>query len=342
MTDQTQNGGQAQNGGTQAIMSDIREAITQDKELSGVDSVNTPTQDMTSSNPDAQNLASVKSIPLHVPLDLGKAQQVSANGDASQPLELGQTNQVASGKPPSLEKQEPLDLKQVQQIITPDQTVPEQNLEDGQPDQSGNAIPSEASMPIGGEGLTPSEIERNDLKNNPNLATEKVEVGVAEADALPDIQQVQDASDGQANVEKNESDISNQPSLTGNLYQERSTKAPLLKVPPQLVYRRKAANKAEKMHQEQTQAISDQDNFLEEQANIDNVLSDNSARASSKAIRHLHRSIRMGNQELTLEQMVRADLHPMLKEWLDSNLPKIVNELVDKEIERITKEYWKY
>ncbi len=38
----------------------------------------------------------------------------------------------------------------------------------------------------------------------------------------------------------------------------------------------------------------------------------------------------------TLEGLVRAMLKPMLKEWLDSRLPVLVEEMVAKEIARIT------
>ena len=38
----------------------------------------------------------------------------------------------------------------------------------------------------------------------------------------------------------------------------------------------------------------------------------------------------------TLEGMVRALLKPMLSEWLDANLPQVVESMVAKEISRIT------
>ena len=38
----------------------------------------------------------------------------------------------------------------------------------------------------------------------------------------------------------------------------------------------------------------------------------------------------------TLEGMVREMLRPMLREWLDANLPQVVESLVAKEIARIT------
>ena len=36
-----------------------------------------------------------------------------------------------------------------------------------------------------------------------------------------------------------------------------------------------------------------------------------------------------------MEDIVRAELRPMLKEWLDTNLPAMVERLVRAEIERV-------
>ncbi len=41
--------------------------------------------------------------------------------------------------------------------------------------------------------------------------------------------------------------------------------------------------------------------------------------------------------ETSLEGMARDLLRPMLKEWLDSNLPALVETMVEREIARITK-----
>jgi uncharacterized protein len=41
--------------------------------------------------------------------------------------------------------------------------------------------------------------------------------------------------------------------------------------------------------------------------------------------------------ETSLEGLARDLLRPMLKEWLDTNLPPIVEAMVDREITRITK-----
>ena len=38
----------------------------------------------------------------------------------------------------------------------------------------------------------------------------------------------------------------------------------------------------------------------------------------------------------TLEGMVREMLRPMLKDWLDANLPEVVERMVAKEVARIS------
>ena len=37
----------------------------------------------------------------------------------------------------------------------------------------------------------------------------------------------------------------------------------------------------------------------------------------------------------TIEDVVRAELRPLLKQWLDTNLPSLVERLVRAEIERV-------
>jgi hypothetical protein len=41
----------------------------------------------------------------------------------------------------------------------------------------------------------------------------------------------------------------------------------------------------------------------------------------------------VGNRDLTLETMVRGMLRPLLREWLDRNLPYLIERLVKKEID---------
>ena len=42
-------------------------------------------------------------------------------------------------------------------------------------------------------------------------------------------------------------------------------------------------------------------------------------------------------REPTLEDVVRETLRPMLKSWLDENLPRLVEQMVQAEIERVTR-----
>lgn len=45
----------------------------------------------------------------------------------------------------------------------------------------------------------------------------------------------------------------------------------------------------------------------------------------------------LGNGARTLEEMVLELMKPMLKDWLDQNLPAVVDRLVQKEVERIAR-----
>ncbi|ODT79121.1 MAG: hypothetical protein ABS76_21240 [Pelagibacterium sp. SCN 64-44] len=45
----------------------------------------------------------------------------------------------------------------------------------------------------------------------------------------------------------------------------------------------------------------------------------------------------IGNPGLTIEAMMRDLLRPMLKEWLDENLPSVVERMVEKELSRISR-----
>lgn len=47
------------------------------------------------------------------------------------------------------------------------------------------------------------------------------------------------------------------------------------------------------------------------------------------------RALTMGNQGITIEQLVREICTPILKQWLDHNLPYMVERIVRQEVERI-------
>jgi uncharacterized protein len=69
------------------------------------------------------------------------------------------------------------------------------------------------------------------------------------------------------------------------------------------------------------------------------VLSSPTSAASSDALAQLakaildRRDVAIGSRDVTLEGMVREMLRPMLKEWLDRNLPYLIERLVKKEID---------
>lgn len=47
------------------------------------------------------------------------------------------------------------------------------------------------------------------------------------------------------------------------------------------------------------------------------------------------RTAALGRGDLTIEEIVRAELRPLLKVWLDQNLPGLVERIVRNEIERL-------
>lgn len=61
------------------------------------------------------------------------------------------------------------------------------------------------------------------------------------------------------------------------------------------------------------------------------------ATAAASAFGQLSAAIQMPADGRTLEDVVRELLRPLLKQWLDENLPGIVQSTVDKEVERIAR-----
>jgi cell pole-organizing protein PopZ len=61
------------------------------------------------------------------------------------------------------------------------------------------------------------------------------------------------------------------------------------------------------------------------------------ADAAASIFGHLSRTLAMPAEHRTLEDVVRELLRPMLKQWLDDNLPAIVETAVQAEVERIAR-----
>lgn len=84
------------------------------------------------------------------------------------------------------------------------------------------------------------------------------------------------------------------------------------------------------------------------QADIDSLLSSEAANATAEAFKRLKTqepepayapvaASPMFSSGNTVEGMVVEMLRPMLKQWLDSNLPTIVQQIVEREVRKLTK-----
>lgn len=74
-------------------------------------------------------------------------------------------------------------------------------------------------------------------------------------------------------------------------------------------------------------------------AGVDGLLSSATADATRQALASLSRMVVKPEDpaaDNTLEGLVRELLRPMLKDWLDANLPGIVQATVDREVARIS------
>jgi cell pole-organizing protein PopZ len=67
------------------------------------------------------------------------------------------------------------------------------------------------------------------------------------------------------------------------------------------------------------------------------LVSDHVAAAAAATFGRLSSNILMPAEGRTLEDVVREMLRPMLQQWLDDNLPGIVQQAVDSEVERISR-----
>ena len=67
------------------------------------------------------------------------------------------------------------------------------------------------------------------------------------------------------------------------------------------------------------------------------LLSQTAATAAASAFGQLSAAIGMPHSDRTLEDVVREMLRPLLKQWLDDNLPQIVEASVREEVERIAR-----
>ena len=69
----------------------------------------------------------------------------------------------------------------------------------------------------------------------------------------------------------------------------------------------------------------------------DNLVGHTAASAAASAFGSLSSALLMPKDGRTLEDVVRELLRPLLKEWLDQNLPRIVEAKVEEEVHRIAR-----
>jgi hypothetical protein len=72
-------------------------------------------------------------------------------------------------------------------------------------------------------------------------------------------------------------------------------------------------------------------------AAIQGLVSERAASAAASHFGQLSAAIAMPRDDRTLEDVVRELLRPLLQTWLDENLPSIVQQAVETEVERIAR-----
>ena len=70
---------------------------------------------------------------------------------------------------------------------------------------------------------------------------------------------------------------------------------------------------------------------------VEALVSDHTAQSAATAFGQLSSNILMPRSDRTLEDVVRELLRPLLQQWLDENLPGIVERAVTAEVERIAR-----
>jgi cell pole-organizing protein PopZ len=73
---------------------------------------------------------------------------------------------------------------------------------------------------------------------------------------------------------------------------------------------------------------------------IGGIASDQTANAAAGSVTNLVRALSSERTQVhsggpTIADLVREEIRPLLKDWLDSNLPPLVERLVRAEIERV-------
>ena len=69
----------------------------------------------------------------------------------------------------------------------------------------------------------------------------------------------------------------------------------------------------------------------------DSILTDTAEIATYDGFEKLVRSTAVERNGITLEEIVRTEIRPLLRQWLDDQLPEMIERLVQEELARISK-----
>jgi len=69
----------------------------------------------------------------------------------------------------------------------------------------------------------------------------------------------------------------------------------------------------------------------------DNILAGIAESAAMDGFEKLVKKTAVEYNGITIEEIVRSELKPLLREWLDDNLPSMIERLVQEELERVSK-----
>lgn len=116
---------------------------------------------------------------------------------------------------------------------------------------------------------------------------------------------------------------------------ESALRPPAQPAPPAVAPRREEpAPNLKKQEQEAEMAQQ----ILAQSQDDDDIIGETTAAAASKAFHTLSQTVRVSSgQGRTLEDIVTDLLRPLVKEWLDANLPAIVEEKVEDEVQRLAR-----
>lgn len=84
--------------------------------------------------------------------------------------------------------------------------------------------------------------------------------------------------------------------------------------------------------------ITSEPKVSEDSQTTDSILTDKARSAALEGFTELAKKTAVEHKGITLEDIVRSELNPLLRVWLDKHLPPIIDKLVQQELSRISKQ----